>query len=534
MKKILIIIIIALSFVRCSEDFIDRTPTTKKVIASFYETEEDLQQGLVAVYNVLLWPDWDNFNLISEIASDNCFGGGGKTDDDGFSRWDRFQPRLEDNANEGPWKQGYTGVCRANVLLENMDKVDWENDTTMKVQIQAEARFLRAYYYFYMTKMFGEIPLITRTVKPGENFPRAPAEDIYSFIMNDLKYAADNLPDVTYTDSEQGRVTKWAAEAYLGKVFLFYTGYYNQTSVGSVITKQETTNYIDDLINNSGHTLVDTFAMLWRASSYSLGHTYVGEGNPESVFAIKYHLVNLANTEHGGGYWYRMIGPRQTPAPPYGHGWGFGTVNPGLWNAYNAADSRRSATIIDWAGEGLTYDNSDQRQFTGYNWKKNIPRCFTPGQNEAEDAGSNDWQWDNDEDFQDVRFADVLLIGAELHLGDPLAAIYLNRVRRRAYLVTDDSYDIASPTLQDIMNERRLELALEGKRYWDLLRQCGTSFDVLIQAVGNDDPAHSSIDLESFDIDGNRAAEVKGLFQIPPSEIRLMNDIIEQNQGFEN
>lgn len=535
MKKIIYLLILSLTVFGCSKDYLDRVPTTKKAVESFYKTPEDAAQALTAVYNVLYYGDWDNVNLISEIASDDCFAGAGKTDDDNYVRYDRFIPHTDDAVNSGPWSAGYAGVYRATVLLENLNNVDWKGDTTLKVRYAAEARFLRAYFYFNLTRMFGEIPLITQVVKPGENFPKAPAVDIYSYIIKDLQYTASNLPDVPYSGMDAanlGHVTKWAAESYIGRVFLFYTGYYNQTSIGSLLTKEQTRDYIDDVINNSGHTLVDTFARLFVVPAASTNHSYAGEGNIESVFAIKYtYKVQQNNAEHGGFWMSRMIGPRYTPEPPYGQGWGAGTVNPTLWNAYSIGDSRQSATILYWDGEGKTYDHGDQRQYTGYNWKKYVQLCVTPGQNYDVDLGSTDWQWDGYEDFMDMRFADVLLMGAELHLGDATAATYFNRVRDRAFL--DLNHEIASPTFADIMNERRLELAMEGQRYWDLLRQCGTSFNVLINALNNTDPnGKSDNDLESFTVHGQNAADVKGLFQIPPSEIRLMNNIVTQNDGY--
>ena len=160
MKKILFLIIITISLVGCSKDFLDRSPITKKVAESFYKTPKDASQSLTSVYNILTYEDTNPINLLAEIASDNCFGGGGATDADGLVRYDRFLPQIGDAANQTLWRQYYTGIFRANTLLENIGSVEWGADTTMKTQIICEARFLRAYFNFNLARFFGAVPLV--------------------------------------------------------------------------------------------------------------------------------------------------------------------------------------------------------------------------------------------------------------------------------------------------------------------------------------------------------------------------------------
>ncbi len=546
MNKVLVISIFTLFIAGCGKNFLDRLPVTKNVVQDFYKTPSDAADALTAVYNVLTYEDTDPINLLSEIASDDCFGGGGASDGDGLARYDRFIPQIGDNVNQNLWQEYYTAIYRANVLLENIGSVNWGSDTTLKTQYTAEDRFLRAYFYFNLTRLFGQVPLILHTITPGENTPAATAEDIFKAIAQDLMFAANSLPAIKYQNmdpTQYGHATKWAAEAMLGRVFLYYTGYWSQPDIGGIVTRQQVATYIDDVINSSGHSLVTNFASLWLVPAASTGVTYAGEGNSESVFAIKYDIVNKSNQQHGANWWSRMIGPRSYNVPPYGQGWGAATVNPHLWNDFDAADTiRRNASILSWAREKLTYTNvGDQRQYTGFNAKKYENLSTVAGQPEDVTLGSTNWQYDGYEDFMDMRLADVLLMGAELHLSDNvvLANTYINLVRTRGFgnsnhAVTLTGNDATSQQL--IFQERRFELAFEGQRYWDLMRQCSNpnnNFAPLVQALTTTDPnGLSPQDLNSQTVDGNNAAAVKGLFQIPPVEIRLMNNVIHQNTGY--
>jgi hypothetical protein len=229
-----------------------------------------------------------------------------------------------------------------------------------------------------------------------------------------------------------------------------------------------------------------------------------------------------------------MIGPRNFNSDPYGNGWGALTVVPSLWETYQENDPRRTATILSYDDEGLSYDydGQGQAQYTGYTYKKY----------ELVSSGGSvrlpNWQWDNDEDYMVIRFADVLLMGAELNLltGNSATALeYTNRVRSRAF--GDDSENYSSITLEDIQNERRLELAGEGIRYYDILRSCEGDFsrlvDILTYVDDTDGGDFSQTnDVQSLDVDGNNFVETKGLYQIPQNELDLMEDIIQQNPGY--
>ena len=542
MKRILYSLSIILLLAGCNEDFLVKTPTTSLVVENFYKSPKDAEQALTAAYNMMLYDDWWSPYIYSEQASDNCAGGGGSGDGGGYPRNDRGLTQPDVSANQTCWKTYYGGIYRCNTYIQNEQIIDWTGKENLQKQYLAEARFLRAYYHFSLAQMFGEIPAITEILAPNFVPERTPADQLYTIILDDLKYCAENGLSAPYSSMQNenwGRITKWAGQAMLARVFLYYTGYYGQESLGEY-TSASVLTYVEDCINNSGHDLVPQFASLWRVPSRSeLGDIglYAGEKHPETVWAITYDIQGTTNWDK----LQRMIGPRNYNLEPYGNGWGAIPVLPSLWKLYDNDDSRKKATILSWDDEGLTYDyvTQQQAQYTGYNSKKYMEGAIG-NQNEITALGGTSWQTKPFEDVMKIRFSDVLLMGAELRVlsngaGDGTALSYLNRVRERAFGNSSKNYTSAS--IDNIIMERRLELACEGLRYWDILRSCKGDFSKLVGILTyvdeNDggDFANSS-DAWSLDVDGNNFAIKKGLFQIPQNELDLMEGIIEQNPGF--
>ena len=535
--KIIICIVIVFTFISCGEDFLDRHPYDLKVVGNFYQTPEDAMQALIAVYNsaangysVGSESNFDHFILLSEIASDNCFAGAGNSDDMRLMVWDKFESFGFYNPHDAAWLRYYRAIYRANTLLDNFDQIDWGGDEDLAQRIKSECRFLRAYFYFDLVRLFGNIPLLTE-VLDVENLqvPQADPDDVYEFIVEDLKFAADNLPDIPYQNIpsyELGRATKWAAEALLGRVFLYYTGYYNKTEIAlneGALTKADVRSYIDDVIENSGHALVDTFEHLWQ---YSFDN-FAGEDNKETVFAVKYTYKGYADYElFYGNRWQVMIGLRYQVIIPYGDGWGAATVNPKLWDSYDTLDTRRNATILNWEYLGKNYDGSDQRENTNCNWRKYCPLTDSTGTLLVE-LNNGDMQIDNYFDYLVIRFSDVLLMGAELYLDDnnSTAQMYFDMVRDRAFL--DDLHRV-TVSKDAIMEERRWELALEGHRYWDLLRYDGIAGNFAYAKSKLDSPQEPYMFSEIV-----FRTITQGLFQIPRTQIDLSQGFLKQNPGWE-
>ncbi len=528
MKNYIILLALSSLFITgsCSDDFINNQPYTEKVEENFYKTPQDAFEGLVAIYDVLQREGYGGFLMATEIASDNCYGGFGTGDNTVSLDWDRFQFIADREMNMPIWETCYMGIYRANILLENIDNVEWGNDESLKTTYIAEARFLRAHFHFELARVFGDIVPLDHTIGVDEfESPRAPAEVTYALIAEDFKFAADNLGNENYSqpsNQNYGRITKWAAATYLAKAFLFYTNYYNAQDLAGIVSKPEVTQYINDVVNSSGHDLVPDFRSLWLASAASQGVDYAGEGNTEMIFAIRFNSSGLGDWNlHEGNRFAVNIAPRGGNIGPYGQGWGGAPVTPVLYNAYTSGDMRRDATIINFDAEGLDFDPDvrGQRQYTGYAWKKFCPITNEAGESVVVENGG-DFQIDNYEDYPVLRFSDALLMAAELNLDSNagFAQQCLDRVRSRAF---GNSSNNVPATMANILNERRLELALEGHRY----------FDLISQGMG---AAQSAIDASGMggEFQVNFRTETQGWFPLPQSQILLSNGAIQQNPGW--
>ncbi len=523
--SILILCLVVVS--ACNKDFLNISPTTRLTDANFYRTPQDGFTALVGCYDGM--QQESGTPIYSDVLSDDAFGGGGNSDGYGYRMLDEFDKTkspTDQNIYLDSWTKYYAGVFRCNTLLQKLDQIDWGTDKSSKTIYEAETRFIRAYLYFDMIRMWGNIPLLT--TPSIDNIPQANADDVYKTIADDLKFASENLPSVTYAAqpvSTHGRVTRWAAESLLARVYLFYTGYYSKSDLVGVITQSAALAYLEDVIANSGHGLVDNFANLWPAASVD---NYVGEDNKETVFAIKYTYTSDYNGNHDSNESMYLIGMRGIDSYPYSKGWGVETVNPKLWNLYQSTDTRKVATIISIADENIDFTApgglDDQREYTGYYNKKYSPMINASGQNTAEALGGLQAQLDQFEDYVAIRYSDVLLMAAEL--GSPNAQNYFDQVRQRAY---QTNFASLPATQSNIMTERHLEFAGEGIRFWDLLRQgislASTAIAESSTLLDGGTPTAKTISASNIQL-------TKGFQQIPTTQITLSGGKLVQNAGW--
>ncbi|RBL90486.1 RagB/SusD family nutrient uptake outer membrane protein [Chitinophaga flava] len=512
----------------CSKSFLDTEDVTTATEQNFYKTPNDAFKALVGVYDGLqtVWNGGVSLPIASEILSDNAFGGTGNSDGFGYQMIDEFD-KLRSPSDQSlfgdNWSAYYKAIYRVNMLLTHLDQVDWKGNEKLRPTYESEARFIRAYLYFDMVRLWGNIPLLAKPTT--DNIAQASPDSVYKLIADDLVFAANNLPAVNYPSqpaATHGRVTKWAVESLIGRVYLYYTGYYGKTDLVGTVSKQQALAYVEDVISNSGFGLVEKFANLWPAASLN---DYVGEDNKETVFAIKYTYTSDYSGNADGNYWLVMNGLRGQSVFPYGMGWGGSPVNARLWNAYAANDTRRKATIISIADEGLAFTNSkDQREYTGYYMKKYTPLVDEAGNSLAVKMGGTNFMIGQYQDYVSIRYADVLLMAAEL--GSPNAQLYFDNVRKRAF---GDSFVQLPVNQANIINERKLEFAGEGIRYWDLLRQGITTAAAAIAettVVKNGDVNTTKT------IQAGKIIETKGLSQIPYSQVTLSNGVLKQNAGW--
>lgn len=551
MKKIIYFIVGMLLLTSC-EDFLDSSNKTKKDSSNFPQTEADVSQLLTGVYSILGRPEpLGSLFFVSELMSDDRLGGGGP-DDKSCKAIDQFKKSSEDMFNN-PWRAMYFGVYRSNYLLSNLDNVVWNSEES-KNKILGETHFLRAYFYFDLARMFGEVPMV---LEPEPvNIPKTPANQLYAQIASDLKNAIEMLPSVKFQDIDRakdlGRVTKWAAEALMARVFLFYTGYYRTEALpladGGQVTKAEVTDWIVDCVENSGHDLLPDFRNLW-AYSYVQDYKYTadnnlswaGDGSVETVFSIKYSaLSNDWNSpQQKSNQICLYSGFREqnyTKTFPFGQGWGMGTVNPKIYNDWDPNDVRRDASVLDVRNTdevaNFDFGGGNQQDNTCYFQKKYIPINVWTDEtktkvynfsHELYGMEGTDYQRDNIQDLILIRFSDVLLMAAEL--GAPNAQQYLDRVRSRAGLGS------VPATLENIKAERRFELAFEGIRYYDLLRWHDedqiTANQTGIVTYNRRGMANAETTNIAF------RPETGGFLPIPQTQIDLSGGVLTQNAGWE-
>lgn len=540
--NILVLGAMIISFASCSESFLDVEPQTSLLDQNFYKTEADAEMALVGCYDGYQCTSSNGnfaFYVASEVLSDECFGGTGNTDGRGYQAIDRFdisQSPSDNNLFNGTWGDYYAGIFRCNTLLLKLPNISSWTSTdsavvaTTRNRIEGETRFLRAIMYFDLVRLFEKVPLLTEPTT--DNVPQADPTATYKLIVEDLKFAAANIPATAYPKANavtnDGRVTSYAAKAMLARVYLFYTGYYAKDDLG--VTKAEVLTGLEDVISSTEFELIPEFKALWPASSYvpvakdtTLDKSgYAGEGNKEVVFAQKFNNTQNYNGMMDGNRWLVMMGMRNTNWSPYGKGWGACTVNPKTVSAFAAGDVRKAASIIDIAGEGIekTFDLKDQREYTGYSVKKYSPTALPDGTSNT--GGENDFQISQDQDFVVIRYADVLLMAAEL--GSANAVTYYNTVHTRAGLT-----EKTSVTKDDILEERRFEFAFEGLRYWDLLRQ---GLSTAASTIAQTQNVLSGKANDVVVISATNITKTRGFMQIPNTQITLSNGVLIQNAGW--
>ncbi|MFE2860413.1 MULTISPECIES: RagB/SusD family nutrient uptake outer membrane protein [Sphingobacterium] len=521
----------------CSSSFLDVEPMTSVLESNFYKTIADADMALVGCYDGYQRTTSNgsqSFYLTAEVSADNCFGGTGTTDGRSFQAIDRFdiaQSQSDNNIFDGTWSDYYAGIFRCNTLLGKLDGTDFSGNTTARARIEGETKFLRATMYFDLVRLFENIPLLTSPT--NENIPQSDPKAIYQLIVSDLKFAAANIPATAYPKSaaatNDGRATPFAAKALLARVYLFYSGYYGGEDIG--VSKAEALAGLEEVIGSGQFALVADFKNLWPAASYipnASNNTldiskYAGKGNAEVVFAQKFNNTSNYNGYVDGNRWVVFLGLRGKNWSPYGQGWGACTVSKKFFNEFDNTDTRKTASIIDIDGENITgFDLKDQREYTGYTIKKYAPTALPDGTTNT--GGDKDMQLSQDQDYFVIRYADVLLMAAEL--GSANAQKYFDEVRKRAYKTNFVSLAVSK---NNILKERKFEFAFEGIRYWDVLRQGLNNAAATLETT--EDVLSGSVP-EKVIVTKERFLTTKGFMQIPNKQITLSNGVLKQNAGW--
>lgn len=478
---------IGLLALSCSEDFLDKSPKAQLTESSFFQNSQQATQAVNAIYSHLRSFDVHVFSYIgiTDIASDDAEKGSVPGDAGFLQDINDFTFDANNGATTGIWNGYFRGVFRANQVISKIQEVDM--DENLKNRLIGEARFLRAYFYFFLVRTYGGVPIIDRPLNPDEyQQSRRSKEEVYEFIKEDLRFAMEHLPlKSEYAAEDMGRATRGAAQAYLAKVHLFENDF--QGAYDNAIA----------VINSGEYSLYPNFLGIFREE---------GEHSSESIFEVS----AVALEQSGGGHQYNEVqGIRGFP----NQGWGFNSPSDDLEAAFEDGDPRKEATII-YNGETLPSGevvaaDPNMGPNAKFSKKAHLPTRPPAG---FGNSGAN---------IRLLRYADIILVAAEAanELGNSAEALtYLNMVRERARQGNPDVLPDVTTTEQTalreaIYHERRVELAMEQHRYFDLVRT-GRAQAVFAALGINWIPGKHEV------------------FPIPQAEIDISGGALEQNPGY--
>jgi len=443
----------------CSEEYLEVDPNGTALEENYYQNEDEAYIALVAVYDVMAKQSkgLDNMIVLLNSGSDDHYAGGASaTNAIEFQSFSNYTI-SESTVHKSYWSDFYEGIFRANTLLTKLPGIDMSE--TVKARFTAETKALRAIFYFELVRLFKNVPLITTPLTTDEYYSvlQADPNDVYAQIETDLNEAISDLPPSLNLATEAGRLSEGAAKAVLGKVYLY------QGKNTEAAEQLAAVNGTPGATSDYGYKLLDNYSDLWAISNIY---------NSESI-------IEVAHTDQSNADWGNYgqgddegnsvnvtIGPRSyvltagSTAPDYASGWGFNVVTQSLYDALSG-DPRFNSTIADLgalADSGLIeYERSYQD--TGYFLKKFMPL------NSDVSTGGGASVLNYKQHTYMIRLADTYLLEAEaLGASGARAQALLDAVRARVGLPS------VPVSMEAIMDERRLELAGEGHRWYDLVR----------------------------------------------------------------
>ncbi|RYC69859.1 RagB/SusD family nutrient uptake outer membrane protein [Spirosoma sordidisoli] len=434
MKKILVAA--ALCLAGCQNDFLEKQPLNAVTADNFYQTADDAVRAINAAYKPLMYNGVGQFGLAyygnNQAGDSNTYG-----DDANWVAIENFTVNADNPAVRSSWTSLYQVVFRANLVLERVPAIAM--DASLKARILAEASFLRGLSYHYLVLLFGDVPLITKPQFNASEFlvSRTPADQVYAQIVADFQAAEKSLP-LTYAAADLGRATQGAARAFLAKVYLYRKQW------------AEAASKVKEVVDSRAYSLTDRYFDNFELAT---------ENNRESIFEIQYasflgglgNATNNYDAPRGSGF--TLDG---------GYGWAQPTQN--FVSSFAANDPRKGFTIFQ-AGDvfqGITFNPASSS--TGYGSRK-----YVVGK------GANIGRSDDPKNFILMRYADLLLMYAEAlnesgKTAEALAPINQVRARPDVRLPALSSSLSQVQLRQVIKDERRVELGMEGHRWFDLVR----------------------------------------------------------------
>ncbi|MBB6459049.1 RagB/SusD family nutrient uptake outer membrane protein [Flammeovirga kamogawensis] len=505
--------------VGCS-DFLNNPPQGVQTVDNFYQNEKEATQGLMASYYWLSGDDWyykDFFRYVGDVCSDDAFDG--YSDQLDFSLLSKFDITPQNEWLEQEWNYSYKGIYHANIVIDRVPNAPFD-DQEIKDQIVSEAKVLRAYQYFGLVRNFGGVIIMDAESREEDaEKPRSTEAETWAFIESDLLAAIPHLPTRSAQGSDElGRITKGTAQALLAKVYLYQSKWTESLAQSREVMK-------------GGYSLESSLSTLWDGTT---------RNSLESIFEIQ----TSNDMSFALGASFPTVSGSRSSQNGNVNGWGFDTPSSNLDIAFGSDDPRKGFTMIKHMDK-LDGDGNPDATGTPY-------YAFADNENDGSNASgrinrkmflkssARTGQYYNDPyQYKIIRYADVLLMAAEAayHTGDQSSAKnYVNQVRQRAIDNAAAGHGMAlinssgAQLLSDIYKERRLELAMEGERFYDLKRT-----GRMTQVIGDfvDYNMNSNTDYDAGNNKGSLWNESKHIvFPIPQTQIDLSNGAVKQNPGY--
>ena len=503
MKKYFLIAFATVLFSSCGDEFLTVENPTQDPIEDYYTTLPHLQEAMVSAYCPMHWTDWSmsQYNpllIMSDIMADQIWVGGADATDNKY--WHEMMNYSADpkNCMTSIWTDAYSGVKRCNDVFTYLEwtKAAGNIDDEAAKSYQAQTYLLRAYYYTWLWKFWGNVVYYDKNLESPFIGTQYTADEVYSFIISDLDKCIaliDALP-MKRADDEAGYVSQAVVYMLYAEVVLYQKDTAKYANALS---------YLKQIISSGEYDLYD----------YSKLFTLEGEWCCESIWEVGYKTDGQVRSYDnvlaaGGTILPRLIGAYNLKTNTEGHaaGWGFCPVRKETYDSFSATDVRRKATCFDASG----YDYEKRYQDTGYFLEKYQGSTV----DESAGDGAPDMRFGNN--LRLYRYSETLLYAAELALATGSDAAeakgWLNKVHSRAGLT-----DELELTLANIQKERALEFVGEGKRYWDLIRW---------------DLAQTVLVPDTYGYRTNAWDATRKYLPIPSTEIDAAQGTLKQNENY--
>ena len=480
-------ILFVFAFVAVSgcEDYLEVEPLGAPTDANFFNDPANAIKAVNAIYDPLTWGQSGltlpvNFShsyefIVGDILTDDAVKGSTDSDLPGITELEEWSATPANANIVTLWYNPWVGIYRANIALKSLPDAPLE--ANFRNRLMGEAYFLKGYYYFLLARVFGGVPLLDEPLNPDDiearNFERASLGETYTKIFKLFQSAIEWLPQRSqYSEVDLGRATQGTARAYLARAMMYEIGTVNQNGLTWDDVYEET----NAIITSGQYSLVSNFATIFQLE---------GENNVESIFEVQASAANTDDVFLGTGTVENRF---QNPFDTWG--WGFNVPRNDLFDAYADNDPRRPATLMT---EGENAYGIAINVTAGNRNPEGILNRKVIGHPDNGPA----FNGDGEQNIRKFRYADILLMQAEAeyHRGNETNAVNLvNQVRRRASNSTFPlGYNTGNPSgydappfggtlpmlpeelsgqalLDAIWLERRLELAMESLRFWDLVR----------------------------------------------------------------